>query len=405
MKNNWRATLSVSSFLALRGISRDKRKVILTIFIISLGFISSIIIFGLLKDASAKLSEDYTDTYFGDIILEPFEQNAKIDHTQNIIDKLETLPDILGQASISKLSARMYDSRGKYIDKEIWVVNPDDFERAAVIASFVHEGDYLSKSDKGGFFTGCLNLESCSEFTAGFPYIDVDVGEPARFVFNTGESANLSLRGNYKHTFATVENIVLISEETAKNMLADYNSNHSDAIIIRLSNRDLADKVVRDISFLDINAKILTGKEKVEFYTKTVDSFNLIGNLSFLIGVVIAVISVYVLLYINALNKKTQIGIMRALGVNRKVITLSYTLQGFIYGVFGSILGIVLTFVMIAYFHSFPLITSIGRITPVAPTGIFFLLAITLIAASALTGYVVSNRIIKQKILESILNE
>lgn len=405
MKSKFRTHLAVSSFLALRSITKDKKKVILTVFIISLGFISSIIIFGLLKDVAFKLQQDYIDTYFGNIILESYERGKPLDNVQNILDKLDTLPDIVGAAAISKISARIYDSQGEYLDREIWIVNPEDFEKATLIAELLHEGDYLNKRDKNKFFSGCINLESCSDFTTGFPFIDQPVGKMARFAFSSGESANITLKGNYKHSFAYVENLVLINEETAKDIFKDYGTNHSDFIIIRLPNKDLTQKVVQEISFLGVDAKILTWADKTAFTTQIIDSFNIIGNLSFLIGVVIAVISVYIILYINALNKKVQIGVMRAIGIKSRIIVMSYTIQGLVYGVLGSMLGILLTFAMILYFRFVPFVTSIGSLVPVAPFNIFLLVTTTVTLASTLTGYIVSKRIIKQKILESILNE
>jgi ABC-type antimicrobial peptide transport system permease subunit len=96
---------------------------------------------------------------------------------------------------------------------------------------------------------------------------------------------------------------------------------------------------------------------------------------------------------------------MRAIGIRSRIILLSYTIQGFFYGILGSILGAVLLSLMIGYFTISPILNPIGQLVPEVSLGIFALVAITIIVASTLTGYFASRRIIRQKILYLISNE
>jgi putative ABC transport system permease protein len=231
------------------------------------------------------------------------------------------------------------------------------------------------------------------------------MGKNVSAYFTNGISANLTLVGDYKHNLAAVEGINLISEQTAENIFPRYNSDQADEIIIRLQDKNMAQKVVNELSYLGVNAVISDWSEKLAFYSQVVDSFGIIGNLSFLIGVIISIIGVYIVIYINALNKKVQIGIMRAIGIRSRIILLSYTIQGFFYGILGSILGAVLLSLMIGYFTISPILNPIGQLVPEVSLGIFALVAITIIVASTLTGYFASRRIIRQKILYLISNE
>lgn len=395
----------VALFLAWKSIIKNKGKVFMTIFVISLGFISSIIVYGMLQDTGFKIEQNFIDTTFGDIILEPFEHSLKIENVPNVMAKINSLPDIEGAAAINVLPGRLYDKGGNYISTQMLVVKPSDFERASQISTFLYRGDYLTESEKQGIFMGCLNLKTCSEFADSMPSIDVEVGKKVTAVFGTGETAELELVGNYKHSFANVENVNLMSEESAKEIFPNFDDTKADLIIIRTPNRDIVPSVLKELSFLDINAKISDWKEKLAFYSQTVDSFNIVGNLSFLIGVAVSIISVYIIIYINALSKKVQIGIMRAIGIRAKIISLSYTLQGFFFGVLGAILGVILTYVMIGYFLINPIYSSIGNLVPKVTAGMLSIVAIAIITSSTLTGYLASRRIIKQNILKSLSRE
>jgi ABC-type lipoprotein release transport system permease subunit len=359
----------------------------------------------MLQDTAFKLEQNFIDTTFGDIILEPFEHSIKIENVDNIMKRLDFLPNIEGSVAINKVAGRLQDGGKNYIDTQILIVDPERFEKTSLIKSYLYQGDYLNEKERNGIFMGCLNLKTCSQFADSIPSIDVEVGKTVYATFSSGVKSNITLKGNYKHTFANVENVNLISEETASNIFPSFNKNMADAIMIRTANREIVPQVMKDLSFLGFDAKISDWKEKLAFYSQTVDSFSIIGNLSFLVGVIISAISVYIIIYLNALSKKVQIGIMRAIGIRSKIISLSYTLQGLFFGISGAILGLALTYLMIGYFMINPIYSSIGKLVPQASLNMLGLVAITIIIASTLTGYIASRRIIKQNILKSLSRE
>ena len=155
---------------------------------------------------------------------------------------------------------------------------------------------------------------------------------------------------------------------------------------------------------MNLNVKISSWKEKSSMYSSIIDSFLIIGNLSFLIGILISAISIYIILYINILNKKTQIGIIKAIGIKSKIVGLSYVFLSLFLGILGSVLGIILTLLMVQYFKFNPIQTGIGELVPVVTEKIFFLVSISIIAVSALSGYLVSKKITKQNIIEAIFH-
>jgi putative ABC transport system permease protein len=175
-------------------------------------------------------------------------------------------------------------------------------------------------------------------------------------------------------------------------------------IIIRLKNREDTNKVVNELSSLGLKAKVTGWKEKLSYFTEIVSSFDIIRIISFIIGIVISAVSIYIILYINILNKRVQIGIMKAIGVNSEVISLSYIMQAIFYGVIGSIAGIFLTLLMVQYFTFNPINTPIAKITPMISLGNIVFVVFSTIIISILSGYLVSRRVTKQHILQSISN-
>lgn len=118
---------STAFFLARKNISRNFRSLSFTILIISLGFISSIIIYGVLRDAEYNLQQDYIETSMGHIVIEPYEKSGKLENTDVLLKKIRTLPEVICAAAITKKSARFYDSDSNYVDSEVYIISPKDF--------------------------------------------------------------------------------------------------------------------------------------------------------------------------------------------------------------------------------------------------------------------------------------
>ena len=72
----------------------------------------------------------------------------------------------------------------------------------------------------------------------------------------------------------------------------------------------------------------------------------------------------FIVIYISAIGKKRQIGILRAIGVNRVSIYVSYLCQALFYAVVGIALGWVLFgYGIEPYFAAHPLDLSIGMVS------------------------------------------
>ncbi|MCK4553089.1 FtsX-like permease family protein [Candidatus Pacearchaeota archaeon] len=390
-------------FIAKKNIIKNKNILIFTILIISLGFISSIIIYGVLQDVGHDLQENFIETNMGHIILEPYRDNDKIENADNIIKKIKALPNILGIAKINKKAARLYDLNNNYIDTEVYIIDPEEFSQVSVIDEIIKEGSWLNKGEKNKILMGCINIDKCNEIKA-FDTIDIGVGEKVRTIFNSYPETELILQGIYDHKYIEIEITSYIDEDTAMEIFSDYDSTTADQIIIRLPDRSYTQETIEEISKFEINAKISTWEEKSSRFASVLDSFEIIGDISFFLGLLISAISIYVILYINILNKKTQIGIIKAIGIKSKIIALSYVMLSFFLGVIGSIVGILLTLFMIECFKFSPIQTGVGELVPQVTIWIFWFVGFAIVLASVISGYIVSKKITKQNIIEAIFN-
>lgn len=395
--------INTSLFLAWKNLLKNKKITLLTLFIISIGFISAVTMAGILKDLSSNTEQMYIDSLYGHIILEPLEEKELIENVDLLKRKISTIPQVTGVVAIQKVSGTLYDHQGNKVVSEFWIVDSEDLGEVTEFDDLLFEGDYLNKKNVDGIYTGCVNTKFCT-MNEGEDNVDVDIGENMKIVFGTGEEVDLKLKGTYRHMMYTIEKIVFINEKTAESILDNYDKNKANLFLIKLEDEELTSEVISELSYLGIGAEIISHDDKVKAQIKMVEDFNAIGFVSFLIGVIISIITIYIILYINILNKGRQIGIIRAVGIGSNIIILSYVLQGFFYGIGGSILGVTFSLLVKTYFDFYPMMTAHGPVTAAVSVGYYISTFITMIITSSITGYYVSKKETQKNILEAVLN-
>jgi putative ABC transport system permease protein len=153
------------------------------------------------------------------------------------------------------------------------------------------------------------------------------------------------------------------------------------------------------------DGKIQTATEAIpDFLNQIRLAFGLLGNVIGAVGIVVASITIFIVIFINAVTRRKYIGIMKGIGIKEKAIEISYIIQSIFYATLGGLLGIFIVYVLLVPFFlahplDFPFSDGI-LVAPIDGTVIkfFLLLFVTIIA-----GYIPARNIVKKNTLDSIL--
>jgi ABC-type antimicrobial peptide transport system permease subunit len=152
-------------------------------------------------------------------------------------------------------------------------------------------------------------------------------------------------------------------------------------------------------------AKVQTYVDAQPKFLKDIkDTFALLGNMISSIGLVVASITIFIVIFINAITRRKFIGILKGIGINGKAIEISYVIQSIFYAACGSIIGLVFIFgflqpLIAAHPIDFPFSDGIL----VAPFGETLLRVGLLIFATIIAGYIPARMIVRKNTLDSIL--
>jgi ABC-type antimicrobial peptide transport system permease subunit len=158
-------------------------------------------------------------------------------------------------------------------------------------------------------------------------------------------------------------------------------------------------------SGLDDFAKIQTYDEaKPKFITDIKNTFNILGSFIGSIGIVVASITIFIIIFINALSRRQQIGILKGIGIDRSAIEVAYVFQAAIYALAGSALGALFTYgFLVGYFEENPIKFPFSDGILVAPVDETIVRFVILFVITLVAGLLPAWMIVRQNTLNSIL--
>ena len=115
--------------------------------------------------------------------------------------------------------------------------------------------------------------------------------------------------------------------------------------------------------------------------------YAVINNISTIVSLVIAIVVIFIVIMIKTLNNRRQIGILKAIGIHRTIITFSYVFQVTILSLMGILFGLVILFALNQYFAVYPMVFPEGDIRPAFTVADLAANAVLLFFASTIAGF------------------
>lgn len=403
----------------LLGIRQIQRASIWTtgliIFVMMLTFLNLIAVSGILVGLIEGAERAVRAESLGDIIMSERDDEDRILETETVLRQLQSYPEVttysVRYSGAATLEANYKERRDLSGERDIASVSVTGIDPAledqmSQLSGKLIAGEYLDPNEEGYILIGAFYIEEyAQQFGDIFDTIEgVQPGDTVRL--SAGDiSKEFIIKGIIQSKVDDVNLNTYIPEREFRRLFARYDRN-ADLIVMRTTGSD--EQVVKDAmvaSGMDRYAKIQTYDEgKPKFITDIKNTFNILGTFIGSIGIVVASITIFIIIFINALSRRRHIGILKGIGIERSAIEFAYVIQAAFYAITGSALGALLTYgFLISYFEENPIQFPFSDGILVAPPeqtlirfGVLFV--ITLIA-----GFVPAWMIARQNTLNSIL--
>ena len=408
--------LRLGFFLALRQVRRaSKWTTGLIIFVMTLTFLNLVVVSGILVGLIQGAVEANKDYYTSDIIISKLNKKDYIEQSPQVISIIKSLPEVHTFSPRYLSSGRLeanYKQAVKTEDIEsagasFVGINPKAEDGLTGLSKFVIDGEYLNENDYDKIMIGAYLLKEYFpvESSAIQTLSNIHVGDKVRVTIGDVKR-EMTVKGIVKSKVDEIAYRAYFVDRQLRDLTGRNDFNVGEISIALKPNSD--PKVIKEAllrSGVGEYARVQTFEDaQPKFLQDIKDTFALLGNMISSIGLVVASITIFIVIFINAITRRKFIGILKGIGVSGKTIEASYIFQSFFYALAGSLIGLLLLYGLIEpaiakHPINFPFSDGI-LVAPLGSTGlkIFILIFTTIIA-----GYIPARMIVRKNTLDSIL--
>lgn len=413
---NYIQSFRIGFFLALRDLKKaNKWTTLLIVVVMTLTFLNLIVVSGILVGLLEGATDANRGRYTGDLMISTLQKKTFIEKSEYIRSLLENHP-LVDKVSMryqeSGVIEANYKNRTRLTDSvdtaagSVFGIDPTKEDEVTGLSKYIIDGQYLDSNDTDKILIGANLLYKYTPIEApGFYTLkDVEVGSRVRLVIN-GTSREVTVKGIIKSKADVDQGIFMNGRELKK--IIGREDNNVDAIAVKMKpntepkilkndllNQDI-DKYAKVQTYIDAQPKFLDDMKK---------TFGLLGNIIGSIGLAVAAITIFIIIFVNAITRRRYIGILKGIGIHSRAIEISYIIQSLFYALCGIVFGAIIVFLVLQpYLAAHPINFPFSDGILVATFVGTMVRGIILFVATLIAGYIPARIVVKQNTLDAIL--
>ncbi|VVB89097.1 MacB-like periplasmic core domain protein [uncultured archaeon] len=379
-------------FYSRKDIFKNRKVFIIITLSIILATANIIVINGLVDGMIGDLVDNTIQSSVGHLNIYPDDNERFIEGLGIKEQKLAALKDV--EAYSPRISATgVLSNKGLSVSSTILALNPDNERKTTKLLEKLVRGTAINSNDKNAILVSSRLAED----------LKLDIGDEATLAFETGVVKVYVVKGivrtgNLDFDGSTV---IMPLNEAYRQLGID---NMASIILIKLSDKSMTEIYKPMImQNLDVN-NVKTWKQETEFVSNFANSWRSTSSVISGVGLIAAAISVGIVIYINVIHKKRQIGIMKAMGTNDAFIFTVFLMEAAIFGIIGVFIGDCLGYLSIRYFEANPFLDAISQtwISARFEPQLFYIATIVSFAVTILAGVYPAIKASRVEIIKAI---
>jgi len=399
--------IKAALFLAYKTIIRgSKGTLIMTILIMTLAYVNLIFISSIFGGIVEAINEQYINNLYGNIVITPASDKIYIENKQT--SSINYIPGVIAVSAHYINDALIsYDENkdGNNIQQGKWKiksVNVEDEKKATAISESIIAGEYLEDRDRDKIVIG---KDIAGGYGGDLDYLSLGgvlIGDKVNIKFNNNIERTYTVKGIFLTKNNQADQMAFITKKEMESVLGVHNL--SSEIIIKTIEKGKEKQYIEQIRRSGFyNEKIRTWEELTGFTSSASKSFTMISIILGVIGTIVAGITIFIIIFVSIVNKRRQIGILKAIGMKESTIILSFVMQALFYAIIGILLGIsIILFVIRPFFVDNPLDFPVGWVSLKITFDIIKISNISLMVAALIGGLIPAFRGTKESILDAI---
>jgi putative ABC transport system permease protein len=397
-------SLKVAVFLAMKSIIRGNIGIIvLTIFMLVLVTMNLLFVPGLIRGATESMNTILIQTYSGDIIIEPAGDDTVINHVDDLIAGIESIDGVVAASARNDINA-YFEFEDRRIGRVVTGIDPARDREVFEISRSLIEGSYLDSRDRGeillGIQTAGADQEDIELYSSSLRH--VHAGDKVVVTYSNGLEKQYTVKGIFDTGFIQTDLQAFVTQLEFNSVMPNMNDKATN-IRVKLEDGTDPNRIIERIASLRDGLDFQTWEQTAGLVQSMTDSFILINQILNVVNYLVAGITVFIVTYVDVINRRRQIGIQRAIGIKSQSITISYLIRAVFYAVVGLIIGILaFKYLIIPVEARHPFQFPFGPAYLLTQPSYTARMAVILLVVSLTAAFIPVWRVMRIKILDAI---
>ncbi len=393
--------LKVAFLLALRSLQRGSRSsVILTILIVGMCFTNLIFLPALFNGIGQSITKQVVDYEVGNVLVSPKSGDQYVSDLGATLDLINGMPGV-ERATPHFTKGATLKYRQRILGVGVRAISPNDEKDVSPLYTKMIAGSYLGQADTGEVIigkpvAGDASVRQEDEFQPSLG--GVRVGDSITIEYGNGYTKDYRVKGIFFTGWSQADSTVYVTM-TDMALVDPTAIDNADYITVKAKPGYSETFIKNELIQYGVTAKVQTTADLLsKSLGRALQSFAIINLVSLIVSIIITTVVLFIVITIKTLNSRRQIGILKAIGVDKEVIMHNYGFQVIILAILGIILGIVLTLLLALYMAAHPIVTpewsAILYLTPMD----LLTNSLILFTAAIIAGYVPAYQVSREDI-------
>ena len=334
MYNNVKVGFTIASSSIKRG---NKKTIFFIAFVLGLIF-TNLVFLPSMMGGMTGMFIGFMQYPYGDIIVEPITDNIYINNADNVLQKVRAVFEVKAATKRLDVGASI-KYKQKTVGSTITGVLPSEEYEVSNYPKIISDGEFLGDLSKNEIIIGAMLVEGHFGSEIYDNLGEVTVGSFVNVTYGNGVIRTYKVKGIMEATFELVDLNALVHYNEIQDVYG-LEKSKATSVVIKLRNPDDAFLVKEKIISVGVKEPIFTSNEKSDaILRQAMQTLGAIDIISRFVSLIVGAALILIIVYINVLNRKKEIGILKAVGITPKSIIFSYAILSLFYVSLGIFVG------------------------------------------------------------------
>ncbi|MBN1374824.1 MAG: FtsX-like permease family protein, partial [Dehalococcoidia bacterium] len=268
--------------------------------------------------------------------------------------------------------------------------------------SYMVAGRYLDQDDRNQIIMG---REISGGYNASYEQSSLKgakVGDEVTVAYENGVVRTYTIKGIFVTNFMLADLNAFITEKEMESVLGVHN--RASEMLVKTNSS------FPESAYIDRLVRLGVERDQINPFqdflgavVSLTQTFDIIKGIITFIGLLVAGVTIFIVIFIATVNRRRQIGILKAIGMKERIIVISYVMQAFFYAALGIAAGLLLVHLAIVpYFIRHPLPMPIGLVSLALVRRDMAVSILSMLLVSGIAGFIPSWMVTKQNIIKAI---